>query len=129
MDYTKTNWQSGDVITAEKLNNMENGIEDASAAGANVIIVPMTVENNRLVMRLTSKEVYDYTAAGKYVVVYVEEEEAGELIFRFFPLVSAFHFPSGAYEYKTMIISKYNTFIPGVFTANSDSDKPSMAIN
>lgn len=26
MSYTPTNWQTGDVITAEKLNNIENGI-------------------------------------------------------------------------------------------------------
>lgn len=28
MAYVKTTWQTGDVITAEKLNNMEGGIED-----------------------------------------------------------------------------------------------------
>lgn len=33
MSYTKTNWNSGDIITAEKLNNIENGIEDASTGG------------------------------------------------------------------------------------------------
>lgn len=27
MSYSKTAWSSGDVITAEKLNNLENGIE------------------------------------------------------------------------------------------------------
>ena len=32
MAYTPTNWQNGDVITAEKLNNIENGV--ASAVGA-----------------------------------------------------------------------------------------------
>lgn len=25
-EYTKTNWQNGDIITAEKLNNIEDGI-------------------------------------------------------------------------------------------------------
>ena len=30
MSYTKTNWQTGDVITAEKLNKLENGVEAAS---------------------------------------------------------------------------------------------------
>lgn len=29
-DYTKTIWNSGDYITANKLNNMENGIENAN---------------------------------------------------------------------------------------------------
>lgn len=30
MSYTPTNWQTGDTITAEKLNNMESGIEAAN---------------------------------------------------------------------------------------------------
>ena len=29
MAYTKTTWASGDVVTAEKLNNAESGIETA----------------------------------------------------------------------------------------------------
>lgn len=38
MSYTPTNWQTGDTITAEKLNNMEDGIEKAS----NPFIVTLT---------------------------------------------------------------------------------------
>lgn len=34
MEYVKTNWQTGDVITAAKLNNMETGIYDATEAAA-----------------------------------------------------------------------------------------------
>lgn len=30
MSYTPTNWQTGDTITAEKLNKMESGIENAN---------------------------------------------------------------------------------------------------
>lgn len=30
MAYEKNDWQTGDVITAEKLNNIENGVEAAS---------------------------------------------------------------------------------------------------
>lgn len=36
MAYEKTNWQAGDVITAEKLNHMEDGI--ASGVGYNPIL-------------------------------------------------------------------------------------------
>ena len=31
MSYTKTNWNSGDIITAQKLNNIESGIEEATS--------------------------------------------------------------------------------------------------
>lgn len=39
MSYVKTTWANGDTITASGLNNMENGIEAASAGG----ILPVTV--------------------------------------------------------------------------------------
>lgn len=38
MSYTPTNWQTGDTVTAEKLNKMEQGIETAS----DVFIVTLT---------------------------------------------------------------------------------------
>lgn len=37
-DYTKTNWQNGDIITAEKLNNMEDGIAGSSSGAVRVIL-------------------------------------------------------------------------------------------
>ena len=37
MSYIPINWQTGDTITAEKLNNMEQGI--ANAGGGGVLIV------------------------------------------------------------------------------------------
>lgn len=34
MSYTKTTWTKGDVITAEKLNKIESGIEQAGSGGS-----------------------------------------------------------------------------------------------
>lgn len=41
MAYTKTNWKDGDVISAEKMNKIEQGIEDAGASGgsSDVLVV------------------------------------------------------------------------------------------
>lgn len=33
MSYTQQNWQTGDVITAAKLNHMEEGISNAGGQG------------------------------------------------------------------------------------------------
>ena len=38
MSYEKQTWANGDVITAEKLNHMEDGIENAGGA----LVVHMT---------------------------------------------------------------------------------------
>ena len=37
MSYVKQTWSDGDVITEEKLNHIEDGIESASEAGATVV--------------------------------------------------------------------------------------------
>ena len=39
MSYTPTAWKNGDTITAEKLNKIEEGIEDSSSGGAEPLIV------------------------------------------------------------------------------------------
>lgn len=43
MSYTPTNWQTGDIITAEKLNKLENGV---AGGGSDVFEVNFTVEVN-----------------------------------------------------------------------------------
>ena len=37
MAYEKTTWSTGDVVTAEKLNKMEDGIAGASAGGVFIV--------------------------------------------------------------------------------------------
>ena len=44
MTYNKTTWASGDTITAEKLNNIENGIE-ASSEASGLLVVTFTHDN------------------------------------------------------------------------------------
>ena len=56
MSYVKTNWQTGDVITAAKLNNMETGIYDASEAAADAFVADIDDPQNGDVIK------YDSTA-------------------------------------------------------------------
>jgi len=55
MSYTKTTWQDGDVISADRLNNMENGIANA----APMVIVNGTMNSNGIVLDKTWQEIYD----------------------------------------------------------------------
>ena len=43
MSYTPTNWQSGDTITSEKLNKIENGIASADGYRIDITISGSTV--------------------------------------------------------------------------------------
>ena len=41
MSYEKTTWETGDIVTAEKLNNLENGVASANG-GSGVFVVNVT---------------------------------------------------------------------------------------
>lgn len=46
MAYTPTEWMTGDTITAEKLNNMEQGIAQSGSADHPVIVANVTATKN-----------------------------------------------------------------------------------
>lgn len=50
MSYTKQNWKTKDVITADKLNHMEDGIEDANVSG----LPDVTASDNGKVLGVTN---------------------------------------------------------------------------
>lgn len=71
MAYNKTTWQTGDVITAEKLNNMEGGIEAAyplvlTASGTETETLSATLGeiiaamSNRVIYLYNGDETHEY---------------------------------------------------------------------
>ena len=75
MSYEKNTWANGDVITAAKLNKMENGIANAG----NAMIVTGSLVNDNYVLNKTVQELYDATVAGipVYLVYIYGDEELG----------------------------------------------------
>ena len=67
MAYEKNTWQTGDVVTAAKLNNMENGIADA-----NTMIINVSEQG---VMDKTWLEIHTALSLGKRVIAVVTNEE------------------------------------------------------
>lgn len=62
MAYEQTEWKSGDVVTSEKLNKIENGI-----AGAGGVLV-VTMSGDPLTSDKTWQEIYDAANSGMFVV-------------------------------------------------------------
>ncbi len=56
MRYDKQNWQTGEVITANKLNHIEDGI---AGAGGGVLITGTTMEGGKPTLTNTWQEVFD----------------------------------------------------------------------
>lgn len=68
MSYTPTEWKSGDVITSEKLNNLEQGVADASSGGGGGVLIVNDVSGT---LDKTWKEIYDATTGGKLCLISV----------------------------------------------------------
>lgn len=56
--YTKTEWKNGDVITADKLNNMEDGI--AGGSGSSKTYVTADHGTNKIAKDLTEDDLLEY---------------------------------------------------------------------
>ena len=61
MNYTPNIWTTGDIITAEKLNHMEGGIENQNA-----FEITFTTTGTRVESEQTFNEIKAAMAAGKY---------------------------------------------------------------
>ena len=65
MSYTPTTWQTGDTITAEKLNHMEDGIENANEPF--VVTLTPTAEDFSGTMDKTVAEINTAYEAGQKI--------------------------------------------------------------
>lgn len=69
MTYTKTTWANGDVITAQKLNNLENGVEAANNfGGAFYVTFTETDDNGTIICNKTGTEINTALNEGKVIV-------------------------------------------------------------
>ena len=85
MSYTKTTWANGDIITAEKLNHMEDGIENAG--GGNTFFLTQTYDEATDETYWLANEVYDQDKT--YTNLYVVDNE-GRYISGLTPITSGF---------------------------------------
>ena len=73
MSYEKTTWATGDIITAEKMNNIENGI---ASAENKLIKINATVSGSGITLGKTWQEIYDLMSAGSVVYTFAAGDES-----------------------------------------------------
>lgn len=61
MSYTKHTWTDGELVTATKMNNIENGIEEASSGGG-VLVVHATPSEDAITLDKTWQDIKDADA-------------------------------------------------------------------
>lgn len=72
MSYDKQTWQRGDVITANKLNHMEDGI----ATGGGVIEVHVAIEEDVYTLDKTWNELKQSLASGNIILIHWIDDDA-----------------------------------------------------
>ena len=73
MSYTPTNWENGDIITAEKLNKLENGVADSGGSGgdSNIFAIHYTIDGTfAATSDKTYTEIQTAVAAGKELIAF-----------------------------------------------------------
>lgn len=76
MSYEPTNWVTGDIVTADKLNKIESGVLSASGGGGTLAL---TQDADTGALDKTWKEIHDAIASGQIPVVSMVVDNAAYL--------------------------------------------------
>ena len=119
MSYTPTEWNSGDVITAEKLNKIENGVENSNA----VLIVHSISGDGGSTLDKTWKEIHDaYVSGIPCILEYIDEWEDD---------VSTTYSPCSGIDSQVhsdpQIAGTYGVTFVGSYTTDSENGYPFMS--
>lgn len=82
MSYEKTIWANGDLLTAQKMNKIEDGIAAASL---------MIINSNDAVLDKTFQEIYDAVYSGTVCYTKGYWEEDGNYGLNFQPVIAVTH--------------------------------------
>ena len=128
MSYTPTEWKSGDVITAEKLNNLEQGVADAQGGGGGgggaTVLTATVDENYDATFPCTAAELYALTEAGVVIVKYSYTFD-GLLANNVVSIIASFYSPNGAEHGVSAYQFQSNAF---EIVCASGSDTPSWNV-
>ena len=127
MSYTPTDWKSGDTITSEKLNKMEQGIADAGgSSGGGAFVVGVTFTESTATLDKTWQEIYDAVSGGSIACLNYEvvEESGGSSLYT--DLITKL-----AYDDSDPTDLYYSIFTVGgySFDASGANEYPSMSLD
>lgn len=91
MTYTPKEWETGDIITATDLNNMEAGIADS-----NVLTITSSLSGSTITLGKTWKEINDAFTSNKLSYVCIPAVAEAELPPTMYPVITV-HSDTGNY--------------------------------
>ena len=121
MSYIKTMWSDGDVITAEKLNKLENGM----AQTGSVLIVHI----NEGTLDKTWQEIYDAMNIESIVYIsekYQEDGENGDIECSMIPIITIDN--TDGFRCLAFKIDSFGDIYKYKFYANSPTEYPVLPV-
>lgn len=119
MSYVKTTWETGDVITAEKLNKIEDQVaanEEAISASSEGGIEFITIDGRTDTCDKTYDEIVALFQAGKTVMAkYSDEDAVGDIL----PVC----YGTGGVEARQLINGNHDVFFLNIEIAPSGVTK------
>lgn len=111
MGYEKQTWQTGDVITANKMNHMEDGI---AGVGGSVLVVRATndTDNSQYILDTTWRQIYNAFLSNGCVVL-ADPVSNGE---QYKTIEELFFYPNDS-QYTVI-------FLGDSYTTNSENGYP-----
>lgn len=119
MSYTKQNWNSGDVITAEKLNKIENGVENSNS----VLIIHRISGDGGYALDKTWKEIHDAYVSGIPCILEDIDEWGGEVSTTYQP---CFGIDSQVHNNSSLVTNTYGVTFDGSYATDSENGYPFM---
>lgn len=98
MSYEPTNWVNGDLITAEKLNKLENGIKNISNNSCAYIINPEDPDIADLMLTKTYNEIKNATLAGITIPI-IADSNSNPGTYQFYNIARISESEEGYYVY------------------------------
>lgn len=121
MGYEKTTWETGDVITAEKLNNLEVGVVNSGTP----VLQLEPVENVGMVVNITYAELETALQSGGMPLIRTIEgdgESVSQTIYDTISTVTMSHSENDGYQ--VVVVANGSEI---VFFASSDDERLIMA--
>lgn len=103
MAYEKQTWVTGEVITKEKLNHMEDGI--ANGGGGSFVI---GVDQETGALNKTWKEIHDALISGQYVVCVLDD---GGTVYLYRVEMTQMLRPMGSSSYEYIVVLSTYSFM------------------
>lgn len=102
MAYNKTTWKTGDIITAVKLNNIENGIETIDETVYSILAAPIAFPDYANKIDVVTAD--QYITATQTTIVYVAIVQVGTVL----PVTLTIS-PDGVTEYSWDLVFSYGS--------------------